>query len=376
MRILHIIASIDPKCGGTSTVCRELAAAQAAKGHSVSIIAYGSLTDDYAARSKVNYLELPRVGSPEQLVAWRLRSRFAEAVSANDVGHVHGMWEGICFEGGRAFKKANKPYVHSPHGMLDAWALSEFRLKKQIALAVGFKKLPGNAGAVMVSNSHELDCVRHSGLAKRIEFIPHGIDIAALDRGMSGGAKTGGQLCGVGTLPYILFVGRIHEQKGLELLVRTFATVSAEYPNYRLVMAGPDFGEKKLLVGLAASLNISDKVILPGPLYADDKACAFRDCAFFVTLTKHENFGMTLAEAMTCRCAVIASKECYFQEIVSAGAGIEVPREVTRAAAAMRKLLADPAATKIMGERGRSLVETTFVWPAVADRFHKLFQSL
>jgi glycosyltransferase involved in cell wall biosynthesis len=376
MRILHIIASIDPKCGGTSTVCRELAAAQAAKGNAVSIIAYGSLTDDYAARSNVRYVELPRVGSPEQLVAWRLRSRLAEAVAAHDVCHVHGMWEGVCLEGSRACTKAKKPYVHSPHGMLDAWALSEFRLKKQVALALGFKRLPGNAGAVMVSNSHEFDCVRDTGLAKRIEFIPHGIDIAALDRGMAAGTKTGGELCGVGTLPYILFVGRIHEQKGLELLVRTFATVSADYPNHRLVMTGPDFGEKDLLVRLAASLNISEKVILPGALYAGDKACAFRDCAFFITLTKHENFGMTLAEAMTCRCAVIASKECYFQEIVPAGAGIEVPRDVTEAAAAMRKLLLDPAGTKAMGEKGRALVETTFVWPAVADRFSTLFTKL
>lgn len=357
-------------------MCRELAAAQAAKGHTVSIIAYGPLTDDYDVRSKVRYIELPTLGSPEQFTAWKVRPQLAAAIGENEVCHIHGMWEGICLLGGKLSNKASKPYIHSPHGMLDTWALSEFRLKKQLALALGFKRLPRGAGAVMVSNSHEKDCVLATGLTKRAEFVPHGIDVASLDQGMAGGIKTGGELCGVGALPYILFVGRIHEQKGLELLVRTFATLAAEYPTHRLVLAGPDFGEKDLLLRLAASLNISGQVVLPGALYAGDKACVFRDCAFFVTLTKHENFGMTLAEAMTCRCAVIASKECYFQEIVPAGAGIEVSRDVAEAAAAMRKLLADPAATKAMGLRGRHLVETNFVWPAVAERFDGVFRRL
>ncbi len=373
MHILHVIGKLDPKLGGPIVVCRELAAGQAARGHKVSIVTSLTVDDGWATRSGVEVKVVPPVGKPEQVLALRNRGLIRSLVERHDIAHIHGMWEGLLAQAASTSVAGGKPYIHSPHGMLDEWALSVGRMKKRLALACGFGKILKLAGAVIVSNVHERECVERGGFSSRVELVPHGVNLAALDEA-KGEEKAGGQRDGVaGGSPYILFLGRLHTVKGLRLLTEAFGEIAKEFPEHKLVLAGPDEGEGPALRELAGELGLAGRVVQPGPLWGAEKARTLREAACFCLLSEHENFGLSLAEAMACGCAVVASRQCHFDEIVTAGAGLVVERTRAGAAEAIAKILRNPEASAAMGRAGRRLVEERFTWPAICARFDEIF---
>jgi glycosyltransferase involved in cell wall biosynthesis len=121
-----------------------------------------------------------------------------------------------------------------------------------------------------------------------------------------------------------LFLGRIHEKKGCDLLIHAFAKAAALDPELQLVIAGPDTsGWKQFLVSLASALGIAEKVHWPGALESDAKWGAFRSAEAFVLPSHQENFGIAVAEALACRKAVLISdKVNIWREIVEDGAGL------------------------------------------------------
>ena len=90
-----------------------------------------------------------------------------------------------------------------------------------------------------------------------------------------------------------------------------------------------------------------------------------------------ENFGQAVAEAMAAGTAVIIS-DCVniWPEVEKAGAGIVVPCEAAQTAAALRRLLADPAATRDMGRRGRALASARFPWSAVGEQILRVYEKM
>jgi len=369
MRILHVIGKLDPKLGGPIVVCRELAAEQAFRGHQVTILTSLTVNDGWAKRSGVTVEVAPPVARPEQVFALFNRKFIGSMVDAHDIAHIHGVWEGMLAQAASTSVAAGKPYLHSPHGMLDDWALSVGRAKKRLALALGFRKIPKLAAAVIVSNVHERECVVRGGFSGRVELVPHGVNLAALGSPaadlMQGYDLTSGS-------PYILFLGRLHAVKGLRLLTRAFGLLAKEYPKHKLVLAGPDEGEATALRELAVSLGLADRVVLPGPMWGADKAKVLYGASCFCLLSEHENFGLCLAEAMACGCPVVASRQCHFDDIVQAGAGRVVNRTPEAAASAIRAILANPSAAAAMGLAGSKLVESKFTWPVICARFEEL----
>ena len=372
MHILHVIGKLDPKLGGPIVVCRELAAGQAARGHTVSILTSLAADGGWAVRSGVEVTVVPPVARPEQLFAVCNRGLIRKLVERHDIAHIHGMWEGLLAQAASTSVATGKPYIHSPHGMLDEWALSVGRTKKRVALACGFGKIPKLAGAVIVSNVHERECVERGGYSNKVELVPHGVNLAALDLG-KGVEQTDKPSADVAAgSPYILFLGRLHSVKGLRLLIAAFGQIAKEFSEHKLVLAGPDGGEGLPLRELAAAMGLADRVVLPGPLWGAEKAKALRNAACFCLLSEHENFGLSLAEAMACSCPVVASQQCHFDDIATAGAGRIVERTREAAAEAMRNILKSPEAAAAMGRAGRRLVEQRFTWPAICARFEEI----
>jgi glycosyltransferase involved in cell wall biosynthesis len=314
---------------------------------------------------------VPPVAKLEQVFAIGNRGLIRKAVERHDIAHIHGMWEGLLAQAASTSVATGKPYIHSPHGMLDEWALSVGRTKKRVALACGFRKIPKLAGAVIVSNAHERECVERGRYSSKVELVPHGVNLAALDKGQEGGAGKEGNGVAGGS-PYVLFLGRLHSVKGLQLLTEAFAEIAKEFANHKLVLAGPDEGEAAALRELAGALGLAARVVQPGPLWGIEKARALRGAACFCLLSEHENFGLSLAEAMACSCPVVASRQCHFDDIATEGAGLIVERTRDAAAGAMRSILRNPVVRAAMGRAGRQLVEQRFTWPAICARFEEI----
>ena len=120
----------------------------------------------------------------------------------------------------------------------------------------------------------------------------------------------------------MLYLGRIHEKKGIDLLIRGFANLKDD--SLALVIAGPGnpqaFGRLK---SLACHLGVSDRIVWTGPLYGEAKWLAMKAADVFALPSHQENFGISVVEALACGTPVLISNRVnIWREVECDGAGL------------------------------------------------------
>ncbi|WP_369062143.1 glycosyltransferase [Caulobacter sp. 73W] len=241
---------------------------------------------------------------------------------------VHGLWNYLPFAASRVLPHAKVPYFLFTHGMMDPWFRRTYPVKhaaKQISWSIGEGRLARGARAVFFTSEEER---RQAGG----EFFGHGYNAEVVGYGASAPPAVGRAQIdafrsvapALGSRRYLLFMGRIHEKKGCDILIRAFARVAQLHPELDLVIAGPDqSGWRSVLEALAAGLGIADRIHWTGAVYGDPKWGAIYGAEAFVLPSHQENFGIAVAEALGCGTAVLISdKVNIWREISSAQAGI------------------------------------------------------
>jgi glycosyltransferase involved in cell wall biosynthesis len=157
-------------------------------------------------------------------------------------------------------------------------------------------------------------------------------------------------------MKHIVSVGRLAPQKGHDVLLRAFAAVSREHPQWTLTIAG-EGPERQALSALAAELGISDRVRLVGTVPEPGELLVASD--FFVMASRYEGFPNALLEAMACGLPVISTRSVGAQEIVTDGHdGLLTPIDDEAALAdAMRRLIEDPQLRAHLGRNGAEVSE-------------------
>ena len=327
MKLLHVLASVDPRGGGPMEGVRQRGLRLEQLGHSVEVVTL----DDPAASFVHGFpLKVHAVGPPRSsyrysaaLVPW-LRAHAAEY----DAIIVNGLWQYHSFAVWRVLKSMKLPYFVFTHGMLDPWfkhAYPRKHLKKWLYWPWGDYRVLRDARAVLFTSEEERLQARRSFwlYAAHERVVSYGTstppdDVEAL-RELYLAANP--QLRGRRIL---LFLGRIQEKKGCDLLVQAFARVASRDLTLQLVIAGPDqTGMVATLTELARKLDIADRVSWPGMLQNAMKWGAFYTADAFVLPSHQENFGIAVAEALGCGVPVLISdKVNIWREVQSAGAGL------------------------------------------------------
>jgi glycosyltransferase involved in cell wall biosynthesis len=138
-----------------------------------------------------------------------------------------------------------------------------------------------------------------------------------------------------------LFLGRIHEKKGCDLLIRAFAEISLAHSDLQLVMAGPEQQDSMHWRELASESGIRDRVTWTGMLSGDLKWGALHAAEVFALPSHQENFGIAVIEALACGVPVLISREVnIWREIVESGAGRAEPDTVKGTSKLLRDWLA------------------------------------
>jgi glycosyltransferase involved in cell wall biosynthesis len=154
----------------------------------------------------------------------------------------------------------------------------------------------------------------------------------------------------------VLAIGRLEPQKGFDVLLRAFSTMSARHPDWRLAILG-EGSSRAPLEALARELGIAARVVLPGR--TPDPRPFLQSAAIFVLSSRFEGFPNALAEAMASGVAVIAT-DCPTgpRELVQPDAsGLLVPTDdVAGMADALERLAADPGLRHRLGEAAREAV--------------------
>lgn len=183
----------------------------------------------------------------------------------------------------------------------------------------------------------------------------------------SGRAKK--QALGIGGERVVLYVGRVCEQKGTDVLIEAYRQLKQKYPSSRLVVAGPAD-----MFGLHAENSLTRRISESGGLYLgaveeDELATIYNMADIFVMPTrKVEMFGMAAVEAQSCGKPVIASRHGGLPEVISEASGLFFPTGDHEALAnRMLQLLNDQGLCQSLGNQARANAKR-FAWSRIVDQ--------
>ena len=372
---LNVLTHLDPKFGGLSAVVPPLAAAVKAAGtFATEIDVFCAPDEEYPDKTELG--ATPLRSWPMNRRRWitdrALRERFQEMVAQASGLHIHGLWEQSTMSAASAARALGRPYIISAHGMLERWALANKGLKKKIYGRMFERAHIEGATCLHALTLAEAEDYRRFGSQRPIAIIPNGVEVPqSIDRHafrQSFPVLQGRR--------YVLFLGRIHFKKGLDLLVDAWSQISARYPDAMLVIAGPDFeGTRQTVEGRIAGLGIANRIVFTGMLTGGMKWSALASATCFVLPSYSEGLSVSTLEAMGVGVPVIVTEQCNLPEVQNSGAGWQIQSKVAALSLALQECLEKSEVENLrIGERGRSLVRDRYSWTAVGAQMSDLYR--
>lgn len=313
---------------------------------------------------------LPRTVVPE------LGRFLSEKLLCFDLVHVHGLWRYPQWVTTRLAQRLNIPYIVSPHGMCEPFEMARKSWKKKIYFnLVERHTLRGAVAIHAITNAEKDDC-QQLQTCSHIRVIPNGVDIHPP---LSNQEMKQYLPHEVALIPpqdlVLLFMGRLHPKKGLDLLLPAFAQVLQRHPRAWLVLAGPDtVGYQQTLIKLAHSLQVQDRVLFTGMVTGIHKRALLQRANLFTLPSYSEGFSVAILEALAAAKPVVISQQCYFNEVLDTGCGQVVDNSVPQLTQALNDLLdLDDLTRSVVGQRGRELIERVYTWPSIAYQMSDLY---
>lgn len=376
MKILHVAHGLAPEIGGPGIIAMELAVAQAALSHTVSILGNfeSSQSQEFEKThagkphaSEVTVVNPGDLSRREHLFPRKSMRAFRTLLPDIDFVHLHGVWCPLLYHASRAARSAGIPYALCPHSMLHPWQMERYRIAKTLVLAAGWRRMLRDAHFIQANTKPEVEFVHAVEPSAWVEVIPNGIYNEQFDPSPDPLAfrRTHPAL---GDRPYILFLGRLHYQKGIGHLGDAFIAVAERRPEAALVVAGPDGGEQAPFEAKIKEAGLEDRVLVTGPLYGQQKFEAMAGAACFCLPSLNEGFSMAILEALACGSPVVISENCWFPEVEAAGAGRVVPLETSAVAQALCELLENVEDRGRVMEAAQSLIAGDYASCRIAGR--------
>lgn len=207
----------------------------------------------------------------------------------------------------------------------------------------------------------------------KITIVPDSVDLSRFEGLRRGSFKERYDLD-----DFVLFVGRLAKNKGLEHLVKAAPEILKGYPDTKFVLIGEDEGMKDKLVNQARNIDVQDKILFLGALNNEQVSQAFLDCNLFVLPSEFEAFGIVLIEAMAAGKAVVATKVGGVPYVVRDGEmGILVDyADSDQLAKAIYELLGDVDKRAAMGQAGKVHVEKNYSVEKVVDGLEGVYRDV
>jgi poly(glycerol-phosphate) alpha-glucosyltransferase len=282
-----------------------------------------------------------------------------------DLLHLHGIWTATSLAGA-GWAQGGRPYVISPHGMLDPWILARGRWKKRAAM-LAYERRSWRRGALFhaLIDAEAADIAAATGGAATA-VIPNAV-------APTGVTRRGGER-------FVLYLGRIHPKKNVEALVTAWRLLRERGAlpfDARLRIAG--WGEAADVASLEAAIAAgpgSDVAFL-GPVFGDAKAQLLADARFLALPSHSEGLPMAILEAWASETPTLMSRHCHLDEGFERRVAIDCGTSVEDIASALRTaMLMDEAAWAAMSAKAAALAGEAFAPAVVAGRWADTYGAL
>jgi len=408
MKIDHLTGSITAQGGGISVALKALVGAERNLGMRPRVLGWNEGGDSLRDWGEDVLHEFPyrrSFGLPEA-VGLHESVRSGDA----DLVHLHGLWTA----GSKVGPASGRPYMISPHGMLDPWALANSHWKKRIAALLFENRNLKGASCLHALCRAEADSILAYGLRNPIEIIPNGVELPE---------DIGDGRWKMEDRKTLLFLGRLHPKKGLMNALRAWSAATNSKFNiqnsklvpWQFVIAGWDDGghlaELKQLcrdIGITETNLSADEffsenlklrnsatpssVLFLGPVFGESKDRLLRSADAFILPSFSEGLPMAVLEAWAYGLPVLMTEHCNLPEGFAAGAAVELilndeclmlnerhqlrpPHSKSTLAEGIRTLFEMSDSDRLtMGRKGRELVERQFTWPQAAKQMKEVYE--
>jgi glycosyltransferase involved in cell wall biosynthesis len=296
-------------------------------------------------------------------------------VGSYDVVHTHHRFAPLILCAEWICQFHTIPYLATPHGMLEPWALSYKAWKKRFYYRMLEKSALRQAQGIHALNKLEANNIKALGFQQTI-VIPNGIYQSEFE-----------------TLPdpelfyqrfpktryktLILFLGRVDPKKGLDLLAPAFAKVYDKFPNIHLVIAGPDnIGYFPTAQAYFAQENCLEAVTFTGMLVGNLKYAALAASSIYVAPSYSEGFSISILEGMASGLPCVITTGCNFPEAGTVGAAQVVQIDSNAIADALLQCLSQPQQAKVMGQSAREFVFQNYTWNRAAEKLIQIYRAI
>jgi glycosyltransferase involved in cell wall biosynthesis len=375
LRLVKLMPFYGERFGGSARIadliCRELAR----RGHEVTVITSdlggpvlaGSGYHVIACPTRRWHRVAPYLPPPGMAPALRAALRGADLLCVNvGLSLVAGL-------GRRIARAVQVPYVYNAEGALDPVRLRHRRLGKRAFLAFSERAVLRDAAALQAVTADEADWLVAQGAdPHRVHVIPN-----AVSGEVRGDGAAFRKAHGIGRHEVvILYLGRLHTLKGIDLALRAAAPLLRARGDVRFVVAGPDDGEGPRLRALVQSLAIGHRTLFCGPVPAAAVSSALAAADVFALTSHSEGLSLAALEAAVSGLPLWLSDRCGLPEVTAFGAGTVDPPDEVQLRRSLAGLLADPGRRAACGRNAAAMVRQRFELSQVVSRLEALYADV
>ena len=377
MKILQVIQFFSSNHGGSAVVPYELSKNLQKRGHEVTV-----LTTDFQLNNDfIDSLEgvevIPfhcQLNIGGLLVSPSINKYLNENIAKFDIIHMHNFrtYQNIIVY--KYAKKYNIPCILQAHGSVSR-IVEKKSLKYIYDVSCGNRLLKSVSNVIAVSNVEVNQYLQMNVPLEKVVVIPNGIDIgsfSSLPKKGSFRAKYH-----INQKHMILYLGRLHERKGIDFLIRSFAELLTEMDNVILVLAGPDDGHLNKAKSIVEELSLNDKVKFTGFISSAEKLEAYMDADVLVYPSVLEIFGLVPFESITCGTPVIVTDDCGCGEFIKkANCGYLVTYgDIIDLKYKIRQILENPDIGSKFVENGNKYITNNLTWPLICKKIETLYED-
>ena len=385
MKILHVVPSFAPcfSHGGVVNASYEIAKKQVENGHDVTVYTTDSCSERLKFKDNYNvnvdgikvfyFKNLSNSIKNKLTIDTPVSSipHIRKTISNFDIIHIHEHRHSLAIATHRYARKNSVPYVLQAHGSVLPFFQKE-KLKEIFDKMWGFDILHDASKVFALTEIEKEQYLKMGVKDENIEIVPLGINLKEYENLPPKGnfkAKYGLRK----DEKLILFLGRIHEIKGLDLLIKSFNEISND--NVKLAIVGGDYGFKGELEKLIGEYGLNEKVVFPGVLTGEAKKEALVDCDIFVMPSRYESFTTSGLEAMACSKPLILTKNNHIHTWVEGNSGLTCDFKKEELAKCINTLLDDETLCTTLGKQGRELIENRYDWNKVEAKIESIYEN-
>lgn len=383
VRVTQVTPRLSSRGGGVSAYVWGLSARLQNSGLETTLAGF---SDELLPREllgsdkRLGVITAPPTLLPTVRYSPKLNRRLEHQSAGTDILHVHGLRSALNLKVKQCAGLYGIPFVVSPHGQLYPEVLQTRPMRKKfIAEIFENQAFFDSVDCMHATSEVEAKHIREYGIERPIAIVPIGLEPGEFDIDSEEAHRALGELYPrLEGRKRVTFLSILHPKKGLRRLAHSWALLHKKYPDWSLVIAGPDAGYEAQARRMFKSMGVDNRnVEWIGGIYGHEKAVLLAGSDLMVLPSDWENFGIVVIEGLAARIPVIATHRAPWQELETRDCGWWVPVDAESICDAMEAGMGmSDNDRRGMGERGRQLVLEKYTWDRCASQMVEMYRAI